>query len=373
MNIKTIIPFLDLGKISSLQKKGYMKGIKKVIESGNYILGNMVNQFEHKFAKYCGVEYAIGTGNGLDALTLIFRGYKEMRLFKAGDEILVPANTYIASILAVSECRLKPVFIEPNINTYNINEDLIEEKINSRTKAIMIVHLYGLIAYSEKIHKIAKKYNLIIIEDCSQASGGTYKGKKAGNLGHAAGFSFYPTKNLAAIGDAGAVTTNDYELARIIRSMRNYGNLKKDHTVLKGINSRLDEIQAAILLINLLNLDNDNNFRQKIAKTYINRINNTQLVLPNNVKEERHVWHLFVLRTKNRPNFRDYMTSCGIETLVHYPIPPHKQKAYIEMNSYKFPITENIHKTIVSIPLNLFLSDQNIEVIVDSCNSYNNI
>tara|TARA_B100000315_G_C14505323_1_gene554316 strand:- start:205 stop:1323 length:1119 start_codon:yes stop_codon:yes gene_type:complete len=370
LNTNQTIPFLDLSRVNFHHKKSFIEAMSKVIESGNLILGNAVTEFESQFAEYCGVKYAIGTGNGLDSLILIIRAYKEMNILKEGDEILVPANTYIASILAVSECGLIPVFIEPNIESYNINDDLIEEKINSKTKAIMIVHLYGQISFTKKLKRIATKYNLKIIEDCSQAAGALFHGKKSGSLGHAAGFSFYPTKNLGGLGDAGAVTTSDSELARIIKSLRNYGSTTKYLNEFKGINSRLDEIQASILLIKLKYLDRDNNLRKKIASNYIQTIMNNRLILPIYRNNECHVWHLFVLRTKKRDEFGDYLKHHGIGTLIHYPIPPHKQKAYSEFNEIKYPITEEIHKTTISLPLNVYLDDKEIVRIVQTCNGY---
>ena len=344
--------------------------MSKIIESESLILGNVLSEFENQFADYCNVSNVIGTGNGLDALTLIIRAYKEMGIFKEGDEIIVPANTYIASILAITECRLEPIFIEPDINTYNIDERLIESKITPKTKAIMLVHLYGKISFTKEIKKIANNYKLKIIEDCAQSCGATYHGKKSGSLGDAAGFSFYPTKNLGALGDAGAVTTNDHQLSETIKFLRNYGSQTKYINKYRGVNSRMDTIQAAILLLKLKCLDQDNNIRRKIAKYYINNIINENLILPLRQNDESHVWHLFVTRTEKRGTFQKYLRENGIETIIHYPIPPHKQEAYKSYNGYKYPITEKIHKTILSIPLNTALTEKEIKHIVNVCNQY---
>ena len=344
--------------------------MSKIIESGSLILGNVLSEFENQFADYCNVSSVIGTGNGLDALTLIIRAYKEMGIFKEGDEIIVPANTYIASILAITECRLEPIFIEPDINTYNIDERLIEPKITPKTKAIMLVHLYGKISFTKAIKKLAEKYNLKIIEDCAQSCGATYYEKKSGGLGDAAGFSFYPTKNLGALGDAGAVTTNDDQLSETIKFLRNYGSQTKYINKYRGVNSRMDEMQAAILLVKLKCLDQNNKVRRKIAEYYIDNIINDNLILPLRQNDESHVWHLFVIRTEKRDTFQKFLIEKGIETLIHYPIPPHKQEAYKSYNSHNYPITEKIHKTILSIPLNTALTEKEIKRIVSICNQY---
>ena len=367
---KYLIPFLNLARENNQHRDFLIRAIARVIDSGNYILGKQVSKFEKQFSKYCGVKYTIGTGNGLDALNLIIRAYKEMGIFKEGDEIIVPANTYIASILAITECCLEPVFIEPDINTYNIDEKLIEPKITSKTKAIMLVHLYGKISFTKAIKKLADNYKLKIIEDCAQSCGATYHGKKSGSLGDAAGFSFYPTKNLGALGDAGAVTTNDHQLSETIKFLRNYGSQTKYINKYRGVNSRMDTMQAAILLLKLNCLDQDNNIRRKIAKYYINNIINDNLILPRRQNDESHVWHLFVIRTEKRDTFQKYLREKGIEILIHYPIPPHKQEAYSSYNSYKYPITEKIHKTILSIPLNPSLTKKEIDYIIDVINKY---
>ena len=365
-----MVPSLNFKDINIAYRQELIDAIAGVIDSGQYILGKKVEEFEKEFSKYCGVKETIGTGNGLDALTLIIRAYKEMGVFNEGDEILVPANTYIASILAITENRLKPVLVEPDINTYNFDVNRLEEKITDRTKGILTVHLYGQIAYSEQMQKIADKYKLKIIEDCAQAAGANYKNKFAGNLGDAAGFSFYPSKNLGALGDGGAVTTSDVDLAKIIRALRNYGSHKKYHNIYKGINSRLDELQAAVLLVKLKYLDEENNKRREIAKLYLENINNKNLILPEAKNESAHVWHLFVVRVKERNRFGQYLAENGIGTVIHYPIPPHKQEAFVEWNSANYPITEEIHDTIISLPLNPAMKEKEIFKVIKVCNEY---
>jgi dTDP-4-amino-4,6-dideoxygalactose transaminase len=364
------IPFLNFKDLNGPYRQEILDAIAGVIDSGHFILGNKVKEFETEFAEYCGVKHAIGTGNCLDALTLIVRAYKELGVFKEGDEILVPANTYIASILAITENRLKPVLVEPSLKTYNLDENLLEEKITKRTKAILTVHLYGRVAYSEKMQAIADKYDLKIIEDSAQAAGAEYGGKKAGNLGNASGFSFYPSKNLGAIGDGGAVTTNDQELAEVVGSLRNYGSHKKYYNKYKGINSRLDEIQAAVLTVKLKYLDKENEKRREIARRYVEKIKNPKLFLPQAETGSVHVWHLFTIRTQKREEFAKYLLENGVETVIHYPLPPHKQQAFSEWNMLEFPITEEIHKTILSLPLHPFLSEQETDYVVETCNNY---
>ncbi|MBX4189723.1 DegT/DnrJ/EryC1/StrS family aminotransferase [Candidatus Parcubacteria bacterium] len=365
-----MIPFLNFKDLNFSHKKEIIRAISEVIDSSNYILGNGVKLFEQKFSHYCGVRETIGVGNGLDALTLIIRGYKEMGIFNEGDEILVPSNTYIASILSIIENRLKPVLVEPDIKTYTIDPLLLESRITNKTKAILTVHLYGQIGFSKEMKRAAKKYGLKIIEDCAQSHGAVYEGKKAGNLGDAAGFSFYPSKNLGALGDAGAVTTNDRKLAKIIRAIRNYGSYKKYYNEYKGVNSRLDELQAAVLLVKLKYLDQENKKRRAIAKEYRSKIKNPLLHVPSVIDEDTHVWHLFVLRTRQRDKFKKYLHSQGVETLIHYPIPPHKQKAFKEWNNQKYPVTEEIHKTVISLPLNPFMTLKQIAQVIFACNSY---
>ncbi|MFA6050264.1 MAG: DegT/DnrJ/EryC1/StrS family aminotransferase [Candidatus Paceibacterota bacterium] len=365
-----MIPFLNFKDINSRYKKELLEAVSKVIDGGHYVLGESVTAFEKEFAAYCGVKHAIGVGNGLDALTLIIRAYKEIGDFKDGDEILVPSNTYIATILAITENRLKPVLIEPSIETYNLDARLLEEKITEKTKAILVVHLYGQVGYSQKIQEVAQKHGLKIIEDGAQAHGAVYKGKKVGNLGDASGFSFYPSKPLGGIGDGGAVTTNNDNVANIVRALRNYGSLEKYHNKYKGVNSRLDEIQAAILSIKLRHLDDENNRRREIAELYLSGIKNKELVLPIVQESESHVWHLFVVRVKNRQAFMKHLLDHGVETMIHYPVAPHKQPAYSEWSMESYPISEEIHNTVVSLPLNTAITNEEVKVVIEACNSF---
>ena len=361
-----MIKFLDLHKINERFRTQMDARLKEVLDSGWYIQGKQDELFEKHFAEYIGAKYCVGVANGLDALNIIIKAYG----FGAGDEIIVPANTYIASILAISENNCIPVLVEPSLKTYNIDPDLIEEKITPHTKAIMVVHLYGQAVQMEKIWQIAKKHNLKIIEDSAQAHGAIYQGKKAGNLGDVAGFSFYPGKNLGCLGDGGAITTNDKNLADKIRAIANYGSDKKYHHIYKGINSRLDEFQAALLDIKLPSLDKDNSRRREIAKYYRNNIKNPLIILPQVYAEEAHVWHIFAVRTKERERLQKYLEDNNIQTNIHYPTPPHKQGAYKEWANLSFPVTEEIHKTILSVPISPVLKDDEVKKIVDFINSY---
>lgn len=364
-----MIPFLDLKRINAKYRKQLISNITSVIDSGHYILGPRVASFEKEFAKYCGVRYAIGVGNGLDAISLILKGYKEMRILNEGDEVLVPANTFIASILPIMAHGLRPVLIEPDRYTYNIDPSLLEKKITKKTKALMLVHLYGRVGYSADVKKIAAKHSLKIIEDAAQSHGAIFNKKRVGSLGDAAAFSFYPAKNLGALGDAGAVTTNDRKLAEAVRKLSNYGSFKKYHFDLLGVNSRLDEMQAAVLSLKLKNLDKENQERRAIARQYLKRINNPALILPADATDN-HVWHLFTVRAKSRDKFIKHLNKNGIGTLIHYPVPPHQQPALKELSGGKYPITEEIHRTIVSLPLFPGLTNSEIEAVIKSCNSY---
>ena len=361
-----MINFLNLHKINERFRNEIDERIKQVLDSGWYILGEQVRVFEKNFANFCGVKHCIGCANGLDALNLIIKAYG----FSTGDEIIVPANTYIASILAISQNGCKPVLVEPDINTYNINPDLIEEKITENTKAIMVVHLYGQAVEMEKIWQLAKKYNLKVIEDSAQAHGTIYKGKRAGNLGDASGFSFYPGKNLGCMGDGGCVTTNDDELAYRIRAIANYGSDYKYHHIFKGTNSRLDEIQAAVLDIKLKHLDEDNKRRREIAKFYRENIKNPNIILPQLKEEENHVWHIFAIRTNNREKLRTHLNSIGIETNIHYPTPPHLQECYKEWKNSYFPITEMIHEQVISLPISPVMTKDEVLQVVEAINEY---
>jgi dTDP-4-amino-4,6-dideoxygalactose transaminase len=365
-----MIPFLNFKDINHPHRKELLCAIMSVIDSGQYILGEKVKIFEEEFSKYCGVKHTIGTGNCLDALTMIIRAYKEMGIFHEGDEILVPANTYIASILSITENRLKPILVELDITTYNIDVSRLKEHITDKTKAILTVHLYGLASYSERMQSIANEYGLKIIEDSAQAAGAVYGGRKTGNLGDASGFSFYPSKNLGALGDAGAVTTNDSALADIVRALSNYGSHKKYHNIYQGINSRLDEIQAAVLSVKLKYLDQENQKRREIAQRYLGDIKNKKLLLPKAEISMSHVWHLFTVRTKERDAFVNYLSDNGIGSVIHYPIPPHKQKAFVAWNQESYPITEEIHNTIVSLPLSPVITEEKISKIINACNRF---
>lgn len=361
-----MIKFLDLKKINNRYREEIDSRIKDILDKGWYLQGEENENFTKNFANFCGTKFALGVANGLDALNLIIKAYG----FGNGDEIIVPANTYIATILAISENGCIPILVEPDIKTYNINPDSIEEKITTKTKAIMVVHLYGQAVQMEKIWKIAKKYNLKIIEDSAQAHGAIYQKKRTGNLGDASGFSFYPGKNLGCIGDGGAVTTNDEELFNKIKAIANYGSDRKYHHIYKGVNSRLDEIQAAVLDIKLKHLDSDNNKRRKISKYYRENIKNSKIILPETYDEKSHVWHIFAVRTHNRDEFQKYLTEKGIQTIIHYPTPPHKQGAYKEWNNLSFPITEEIHNTILSLPISPVMTDSEIEKVVEVVNEY---
>jgi len=362
----SIISFLDLKQINLRQENEINSIFSKFLNSGRYILGNEVEKFEKEFASFCDVKHCIGVANGLDALTLIIRAYG----FGSGDEIIVPANTYIASILAISANGATPVLVEPDINTYIIDPDRIEEKITSKTKAILPVHLYGQVAHMDKILKIAQKYNLKVIEDSAQAHGTLYKGRRAGSLGNASGFSFYPGKNLGAIGDGGAITTNDDELAEKVRALRNYGSEIKYKNIYKGFNSRLDELQAAVLRVKLPFLDSDNQRRREISKYYIENIKNANIILPFIEDELSHVWHVFVVRTKNRNKLQAYLAENSIQTLIHYPIPPHKQQAYQEWNNLSLPVSEKIHNEVLSLPISPVMTNNNVCKIVEVINKY---
>ena len=366
-----MIPFLNLKKINSKYRDELTEEFAKFLDSGWYILGARVKQFETEFADYCQVKHCIGVANGLDALVLIIRAYKELGRLKEGDEIIVPANTYIASILAITENRLIPVLVEPDVNSYTLDVTKIEDNITSRTKAILPVHLYGQLCNMTAINSIAKKHNLLIIEDSAQSHGAVHNGKKSGNLGDASGFSFYPGKNLGALGDAGAITTNDSELASTLNVIRNYGSEKKYFNQFQGVNSRLDELQAGLLSVKLKYLQVETEIRRSIANAYLEGINNTNLILPVVSDPNSHVWHLFVLRTSNRDKFQQFLSDNGVQTVIHYPVPPHKQSAYKSMNSLNLPITEEIHETILSIPIDISMSDEDVKTVIDACNRYN--
>ena len=374
-----MIKFLDLKAINDSFEPELSQAIKRVLDSGWYLLGNEVKAFEQEYSEYIGSKHCIGVANGLDALRLILKAYIEMGVMQEGDEIIVPANTYIASILAITDNRLVPVLVEPDINTYNIDPTKIEERITKRTKGIMIVHLYGQNAMSPEIQRIVDKYNIKLIEDNAQAVGAYYGEKRTGSIGHASGHSFYPGKNLGCLGDGGAVTTDDDELAFVIRALANYGSNKKYVNDYQGLNSRLDEIQAAILRTKLPRLDADNQQRREIAHYYLDNIKHPGIVLPfKNPKPETrnpelsHVWHLFVIRTPKRDQLQQFLTKNGIQTLIHYPIPPHKQLAYKSWNNLSFPITEKIHKEVLSLPISHTVCNNELIKIIEIFNKYPN-
>ncbi|MEN2412982.1 DegT/DnrJ/EryC1/StrS family aminotransferase [Flavobacterium mesophilum] len=400
-----MIPFLDLKKINEPYETAFQEKLKEVLENGWYILGKEVEIFEKAFAEYCQTKYCVGVGNGLDALVLIFKGYIELGKLKKGDEVIVPANTYIASILAILQADLVPVLVEPRLETYNLNPDLIEEKITSNAKAILAVHLYGQLCEMDQINEIAEKHNLIVVEDCAQAHGALQNSNnfkfqipnqivplseveephlnenskfqaeenlksKTLNIKSAQAYSFYPGKNLGCLGDGGAITTNDSELAKVLFALRNYGSEKKYHNEHIGVNSRLDELQAGFLNLKLPNLNADNQKRKVIAKRYLSEIKNEKIILPFWYLSENHVFHLFVIRTENREDLQNYLTQNNIQTVIHYPIPPHKQKAFLEWNNLSFPITEKIHDEVLSLPISPVLTENEIDFIIEILNQY---
>ncbi|WP_417942059.1 DegT/DnrJ/EryC1/StrS family aminotransferase [Flavobacterium sp. RS13.1] len=372
-----MIKFLDLKKINEPYETGFHDKLKSMLDNGWYILGKEVETFEKSFAAYCNSKYCIGVGNGFDALVLIFKGYIQLGKLQKGDEVIVPANTYIASILAVLEADLIPVLVEPRLETYNINPDLILEKITSKTQAILVVHLYGQLAEMDQINAIAHQNNLLVIEDAAQAHGAVLAEsrkpkaeKKSGNLSNAAAFSFYPGKNLGALGDGGAVTTNDNELAKTIQSLRNYGSEAKYQNKYIGVNSRLDELQAAFLNAKLPNLDPENNRRRAIAKRYLEEIKNEKIQLPVWGFSSNHVFHLFVIRTESRDHLQQYLLENGVQTMIHYPIPPHKQKAFSDWNNLCFPISEKIHNEILSLPMSPVMTEDEISFVIEILNKY---
>ncbi|MGY0393092.1 DegT/DnrJ/EryC1/StrS family aminotransferase [Bizionia sp. KMM 8389] len=366
-----MIKFLDLQAVNERYDSAFQEKFAQFLQKGHYILGAENGLFETEFASYCGTKYCIGVSNGLDALVLIFKAYIELGILSKGDAVLVPANTYIASVLAVVESGLKPVFIEPNKQTFNIEVSEVEKQINSDVKAILVVHLYGQLADMESLSLVAKKHDLLVVEDAAQAHGArNSKGVKAGNLGDAAGFSFYPSKNLGALGDAGAVTTNNKDLAEVIAELRNYGASEKYIHKRVGYNKRLDSLQAAFLNIKLPDLDSDNAHRRQVAKRYLNEINNPKLQLPFYDNSKNHVFHVFVVQVANREAFVAYLESNDIATLIHYPIAPHKQKALEKYADLDLPITEAIHKSVVSIPMSPILSDDEVSYIIKVINNY---
>lgn len=359
-----MIKFLDLHKLNKPFEAQFLSKTAAFLDKGWYILGDEVKKFEQSFASFSNAKYCIGVGNGLDALVLIFKANIALGKLKKGDEVIVPANSYIASVLSILRADLKPVFVEPSVDTYNIDPNLIEGKITSKTKAILVVHLYGQLAEMDKINAICETHNLLLIEDAAQAHGLTFNGN------YTRAFSFYPGKNLGALGDGGAITTSDANLAEVLFSLRNYGSNKKYHNDYFGVNSRLDELQAAFLNIKLPHLNAENEARKKIAKRYLAEINNSKIVLPTCENFDNHVFHLFVIRTENRDDLQNYLITNGIETIIHYPIPPHKQKALQDYNYLSLTITEKIHREVLSLPISSVLTYEEITHIITTLNSY---
>ncbi len=364
------IPFLSLKSITEKYSDEIHTAVQRVVDSGWYLQGKENETFENNYAKYIGTKYCIGVANGLDALIWIVKAYKELGVFNDGDEIIVPANTYIATILAITENNLKPVLVEPTFENLEIDDSKIEEKITSKTKAIMIVHLYGRCAYTNKISELCKKYNLKLIEDNAQAHGCHFRDKRTGSLGDAAGHSFYPGKNMGALGDAGAVTTDNQELAECVRALANYGSQKKYVFKYCGRNSRLDEIQAAVLDVKLRHLDEDNANRQRIAAYYYDNINNPKITLPNRLDDKNNVYHVFPVFCEQRDDFQQYLKNNGIQTIIHYPIPPHKQECYKKWNEISLPITEKIHNQELSLPISPVLTINEVAYVAKNVNKY---
>jgi len=365
-----MIKFLDLKKINKQYHLELKEAANRVIESGWYLLGKELEMFEYNYSNYCGVKHALGVANGLDALRLIFKAYIELGVMDKGDEVIVPSNTYIASVLAISDNGLIPVFVEPNLTTYNLDSSKIETAITKKTKAILTVHLYGQISIDQQMLNICSKYNLKLIEDAAQSHGAIWNGKVSGGIADAAGHSFYPGKNLGALGDSGAVTTNDDQLFNTVNALRNYGSVKKYENIYQGLNSRLDEIQAAFLNVKLKYIQKDIESRRRIAKYYLNNINNTILSLPKVRNQEGHVWHLFVIQTPERAKLQAYLNKKDIETLIHYPIPPNKQKAYCEYNNLDFPISNLLHDQLLSLPISPVITIEELDKIILVLNEF---
>lgn len=365
-----MIKFLDLQKINQQYTTDLKIAAANVIDSGWYLQGEQIKQFETGLETFQDGGHAVTVANGLDALRLILKAYIELGFMQEGDEVIVPANTYIASVLAITDNKLVPVLVEPNLETYNLDLSVIESKITSKTKAIMVVHLYGRVCWSAELESIAKKHNLKIIEDNAQAIGARWNGIRTGNLGDAAGFSFYPGKNLGALGDSGAVTTKDPILAKTVRTLANYGSAQKYVNQYQGLNSRMDEIQAAFLNVKLRYVDTEIVRRREIAKYYISNIKNSKVILPNPGEKHEHVWHLFVIRTADRDKFQVYLQEKGIQTLIHYPIALYKQECYKEMSNLYLPITEVVHNEVLSLPISPVMTEEEIEMVVEVINKY---
>ncbi|WP_148863383.1 DegT/DnrJ/EryC1/StrS family aminotransferase [Marinobacter fonticola] len=370
-----MIPFLDLKAINSQYREELIEAATRVIDSGWYIQGNEVKSFEQAFAAYCGTEHCIGVANGLDALALTLRAWKELGKLQDGDEVIVPANTYIATILAITENNLKPILVEPDEETFNLCPQKTAAAITANTRAIVAVHLYGRLAPMVDIMVLAKQHDLLVLEDAAQAHGASVDGHRAGSWGHAAGFSFYPGKNLGALGDAGAVTTNNEELAQTIRALGNYGSEQKYQNQYQGVNSRLDELQAALLKVKLHCLDSETQRRREIASAYANGINNPAIRSPiaSDTKAnclENHAFHLYVVRTASRTALQEHLQGLGVQAMIHYPIPPHQQEAYESWSAQSYPVTEIIHQEVLSLPISPTMCDEQVNKVIEACNSF---
>ncbi len=365
-----MIDFLNLQLVNSKYEKELKEACSRVIDSGWYIMGNELKTFEANFANYCGSSYCIGVANGLDALTLTLRAWKEMGRLNDGDEVLVPSNTYIASILSITENDLIPVLVEPDPDTFNITIKGVMGKVSEKTKAILPVHLYGQISPMDELMEYANKHDLLVLEDCAQAHGASILEKKAGSFGHAGAFSFYPGKNLGALGDAGAITTNDEDFYKVVLALRNYGSHEKYLNKYKGVNSRLDEIQAAILNVKLAYLDDETLRRREIATAYKENINNPLIKTPYISDTQQHVWHLFVVKTEYRKELSVYLSEHGVQSLIHYPIPPHQQNAYAEWNELEFPISELLHDQVISLPISPVMTDDEVNYVIKMINNF---
>ena len=364
-------PFLDLQSINAQYRAELIEACTRVIDSGWYISGNELSQFEQEFATYCGAAHCIGVANGLDALILTLRAWLELGRLQPGDEVIVPANTYIASILAISANGLTPVLVEPDAASFNISPANARAAITAKTRAILPVHLYGQLADMPAIMALAREHGLLVLEDAAQAHGAAIAGKRAGSWGDAAGFSFYPGKNLGALGDAGAITTQDAELAQTLRALRNYGSHEKYKNLFKGVNSRLDAIQAAMLRVKLSKLELETQHRRSIAAIYLQNIHHPAVQLPQVASPEQHVWHLFVIRTGQRTALQQHLAAQGIQTLIHYPIPPHQQQAYAEWNAQSYPLTEAMHQEVLSLPMGPTLSEGEALQVAAAVNGFN--
>lgn len=369
------IEFLDLKQINSQYRDELKDAFLQVLDSGWYIKGKMLTRFEEDFASYCGTEHAVGVANGLDALILTIRAWKEMGLLRDGDEVLVQANTYIASILAITENNLVPVFVEPDPELFNLTASALSNYLTEKTKLVLVVHLYGQMTAMEDICDFARAHNLLILEDCAQAHGASIGGKKAGSWGNAGAFSFYPGKNLGALGDAGCVVTSNSELAQTISTIGNYGSQEKYVNIHKGINSRLDEIQAAFLSVKLKSLDAENGIRRRIARRYHDEIKNELLELPKeisytNLSDVTHVYHLFVVKTQYREIFSEHLKANGIQSLIHYPVAPHKQNAYVEYADLHLPITMQLHNEVISLPISPCMTNEQVDYVIEVCNTF---